>query len=318
MDPSPSYHDIINNLLCSSVDNPNRCDSLRNYYPYINRSSCNEQTGSMSCLFVFSQYDQQTRNPAMNRFLFDMGREGADLRVGALGMRGLQPYTNSRSVYETYAKATNQLGPNLWNEAFDPTHTRSHPTPFLLSSLEHFKPKADSTAVMNDRIMASLGSKCGDGHNPHYISQSNFVTGTNQCVKASSPSEHVWKRNMNCSSDAACQKRSIDWEKRVQMLVEFKNKHGHCAVPQSHPLLGAWVKWQREKYALYEAGKTSHFTQEKIEQLNALGFIWRLRRKRTKRNFENESISENQSREVTPQHLISSENKKRKKGSSDG
>ena len=76
--------------------------------------------------------------------------------------------------------------------------------------------------------------------------------------------------------------RKIDWKDRVQMLAEYKKEHGHCMVPQSHPTLGSWVKWQREKYALYEEGKSNYFTPEKIEMLNELGFVWRMRRKRRK------------------------------------
>ena len=144
----------------------------------------------------------------------------------------------------------------------------------------------------------------------------NALTVTNQPINAPLRHEHMWMSNMNYTNDTGCEKRSIEWEDRLQMLVEFKNKHGHCAVPQSYPLLGSWVKWQREKYALYEAGKVSNFTPEKIEQLNALGFIWRLRRKRTKRSFKNESESERQSREVSPQCLISNRKLKRLKESS--
>ena len=81
------------------------------------------------------------------------------------------------------------------------------------------------------------------------------------------------------ASDHSSQK-TVNWEDRLKMLVEFKKAHGHCMVPQSHPHLGGWVKWQREKYALYEKGKTSNLTPEKIETLNKLGFVWRVRRKR--------------------------------------
>ena len=90
--------------------------------------------------------------------------------------------------------------------------------------------------------------------------------------------------------------RTVDWEHRLQMLVEFKNKHGHCMVPQSHPQLGAWVKWQREKYALFENGKVSYFTPEKIASLNKLGFVWRVRRKRKKSYNKNDSETESQSK----------------------
>jgi len=93
------------------------------------------------------------------------------------------------------------------------------------------------------------------------------------------------------------QQRTICWEDRLRMLVAFKNEHGHCMVPQSHPHLGAWVKWQREKYALFEDGKTSYFTPEKIERLNKLGFVWRVRRKRKKHTPSNKTRTIPQTKE---------------------
>jgi len=96
------------------------------------------------------------------------------------------------------------------------------------------------------------------------------------------------KRNIRERSSHG-QKRTVDWEDRLQVLIDFKNEHGHCMVPQNHPELGAWVKWQREKYALFEEGRTSYFTPEKIERLNEIGFVWRVRRKRKKNVVKKES-----------------------------
>jgi len=86
--------------------------------------------------------------------------------------------------------------------------------------------------------------------------------------------------------------KKIDWEDRVEMLAEYKRTHGHCMVPQSHPTLGSWVKWQREKYALYEEGKSKYFTREKVERLDKLGFVWRMRRKRRKVENKDDAIVE--------------------------
>ena len=83
-------------------------------------------------------------------------------------------------------------------------------------------------------------------------------------------------------------RKKIDWRDRYQMLVEYKKEHGHCMVPQSHPTLGAWVKWQREKFALHEGGKSKYFNEEKIDKLNEIGFVWRMRRRRKKRQCKDE------------------------------
>lgn len=35
------------------------------------------------------------------------------------------------------------------------------------------------------------------------------------------------------------------WENRFEQLVEYKQKHGHCLVPQNAPEIGQWVHSQR-------------------------------------------------------------------------
>ena len=71
---------------------------------------------------------------------------------------------------------------------------------------------------------------------------------------------------------------SIRWEGHFQKLVEYKEMHGHCRVPQNHSVdnvnLGIWVKTQRSNYQKYLAGKYSPLTQEQIDQLNTVGFDW--------------------------------------------
>ncbi|EKX48482.1 hypothetical protein GUITHDRAFT_105629 [Guillardia theta CCMP2712] len=68
-----------------------------------------------------------------------------------------------------------------------------------------------------------------------------------------------------------------DWETRVFQLRTFREKHGHCNVPQQlrddndcdiDRSLGTWVTMQRMKR---RAGK---LTQDQIDELDALGFRW--------------------------------------------
>ena len=61
------------------------------------------------------------------------------------------------------------------------------------------------------------------------------------------------------------------WDKSYQQLVEYKNTYGHCNVSQKwkeNPALGKWVSDQRKKW------RDKNIDQEKIDLLNALGFVW--------------------------------------------
>ena len=64
------------------------------------------------------------------------------------------------------------------------------------------------------------------------------------------------------------------WGRRYNQLIEFKEVHGHCNVPQRYAPnveLGRWVKDQR---TFKTKGKLS---EDRIELLEAIGFSWRLK-----------------------------------------
>lgn len=72
-------------------------------------------------------------------------------------------------------------------------------------------------------------------------------------------------------------KPACPWDVRYKELVEFKLSHGHCNVPQryrSNKSLGNWVTTQRSQYRLMKQGKSSHIKQERIGQLESIGFQW--------------------------------------------
>jgi len=60
------------------------------------------------------------------------------------------------------------------------------------------------------------------------------------------------------------------WEKRLEELRLFKERHGHCDVPLDHPHLGVWVLNQRDAYH-YER---ESMPRDRIDALEGLGFNW--------------------------------------------
>ena len=70
---------------------------------------------------------------------------------------------------------------------------------------------------------------------------------------------------------------SVDWEIRFQQLVEYKRVHGNCNVPheyKANPQLGTWVRTQRTK--------KETMSENRRNQLNSIGFVWRLKAGRPK------------------------------------
>ena len=61
------------------------------------------------------------------------------------------------------------------------------------------------------------------------------------------------------------------WEEMYEILVDYKREHGDCNVPKRYPenpTFGNWILNQRQNYKKYQ------LSQDKIERLNGLGFIW--------------------------------------------
>src|SRR5437660_3050872 len=65
------------------------------------------------------------------------------------------------------------------------------------------------------------------------------------------------------------QVRDAQWQEMFDALAAYKNKHGHCKVPQKwpeNPPLAHWVGGQR--------ARRDKLSNDKRRQLDSLGFIW--------------------------------------------
>lgn len=74
--------------------------------------------------------------------------------------------------------------------------------------------------------------------------------------------------------------QSAAWEERFCELSEFRQATGHCRVPANYrlnPKLARWVKCQRRQYKAYVDGEHSTLTNERIFNLESIGFEWLIR-----------------------------------------
>lgn len=68
------------------------------------------------------------------------------------------------------------------------------------------------------------------------------------------------------------------WDKNIEELKAYKEKHGNTRVPQKSGTLGRWVNNQRQFYAKRANGGKSCLTMYRIKQLEELGFVWTLKK----------------------------------------
>ena len=76
-------------------------------------------------------------------------------------------------------------------------------------------------------------------------------------------------------------KQDEKWQQRLKELKAYKKKHGDCLVPNRYKhnrKLGIWVSWQRVQYRKWLRGVHSQLTQERIDQLNEIDFVWEVGR----------------------------------------
>lgn len=65
-----------------------------------------------------------------------------------------------------------------------------------------------------------------------------------------------------------------NWDQRFEELVQYKEVHGHCVVPQSTPGLGEWVHRQRKDYKALRADKPTRMTAARAIKLQEVGFVF--------------------------------------------
>lgn len=90
------------------------------------------------------------------------------------------------------------------------------------------------------------------------------------------------------------------WNQRIEDLLKYKAKHGHLNIPFKYPenqSLAHWVHNQRRDYNLYQEGKPSQMTPEKIKHLNQINFVWKSDYPRTKRKDPQTESAEKKSEE---------------------
>jgi hypothetical protein len=60
-----------------------------------------------------------------------------------------------------------------------------------------------------------------------------------------------------------------EWDTNYNLLLDFKNKHGHCNAHQKKDKkIGKWVAYLRARYM------GGFLPQDKIKQLESIGFVW--------------------------------------------
>ena len=64
---------------------------------------------------------------------------------------------------------------------------------------------------------------------------------------------------------------------RYKELVQYEGERGNTLVPQNYPdnpQLGLWVRTQRKEYKRKQSGQATAMTDDRVNKLNTIGFVW--------------------------------------------
>ena len=67
------------------------------------------------------------------------------------------------------------------------------------------------------------------------------------------------------------------WQQRLQQLKAYKEEYGHVNLNKSDGVLGSWVETQRTEMRFKIDGHHTHLTDERIAELESVGFVWSIR-----------------------------------------
>ena len=69
--------------------------------------------------------------------------------------------------------------------------------------------------------------------------------------------------------------KTSSWFTKFEQLKAYKQKNGDCKVSQKDGQLGNFVKFQRQCYGKFVAGKSNPgISQQKVDLLNSIGMYW--------------------------------------------
>ena len=75
------------------------------------------------------------------------------------------------------------------------------------------------------------------------------------------------------------------WQLRLRQLQAYKEENGHVLVNRSDGELGTWAKTQRTEMRFKINGHHTHLTDERIDELESVGFAWSIREAAWEENY---------------------------------
>ncbi|CAJ1947835.1 unnamed protein product [Cylindrotheca closterium] len=223
--------------------------------PEFNTSTCcsfsNNNTMSSASCYQQQQQQQQQQDDLQDSFYFHQGRVAPelDLSLFSLGGGGQDEQQDLEPV---------PIG------AYKSPYQEAHLQSMLKESVEFLFGSNNATTKRGLEQLEQDGFCC---KKRKLVSEDYSEDFSDDCSSRSSRSDVTRFRPY----------QNQQWGQRFEDLQEFRKVNGHCSVPYDHPpnpTLARWVKRQRYQYKLHVEGQPSAMTEERVQALEGVGFVW--------------------------------------------
>jgi len=277
-----SENAFVTNTIANSNVNVNVSPSALDYLHNRNLNST-----SLSPFKAFQTMQARTFSPARPPF-YNTDLSTAAIASGVFEPKALDefdPFITDASQNPSRSTDSNDNDSERCPDLCASTSSLLEDGDFIIQSSESFKENnyAKAQIVSADTSILNLVGLSSD-ENSKEVPDNNDRNGSicvseNESVTDSAANKPITLHDESSSSASRFKPfHEEKWHFHYQELLNFKKENGHCLVPHTYPAkphLARWVKRQRRQYKLkLEGNKNSTMTEERINILNEIGFVW--------------------------------------------
>ena len=206
----------------------------------------------------------EERYAELKKYYNENGHSNVPLKTNSLG--GWVQY--QRQCYDKGKLSTYQI--DKLNEIDFIWNVRKHQWEQRFIELKDFIETNGHSCIPSTKEYKSLQAWCGTQRKLWKMKHAN--NSTIECALTDYREERLDSINFDWQTS-----HEYVWQNRLEQLKAYKQENGHLNLGKNDGALGVWVDTQRTEMRFKKDGHHTHLTDERIDELEKLGFRWSLR-----------------------------------------
>eukprot|EP00985_Skeletonema_marinoi_P027718 scaffold23199_cov79-Skeletonema_marinoi.AAC.2 len=205
----------------------------------------------------------EERYTELKMYYDERGHSNVPLKSGSLG--GWVQY--QRQCHDKGKLSTSQI--DKLNEIDFIWNVRKHQWEQRFIEVKEFIETNGHSCIPSTPEYKSLQAWCGTQRKLWKMKQANSTT---TCALTDEREERLDAINFDWQTS-----HEYVWQSRLEQLKAYKQENGHLNLSKNDGDLGVWVDTQRTEMRFKMDGHHTHLTDERIDELERLGFGWSIR-----------------------------------------